>query len=104
MCDHLHETTSRYDAAGKLLTFLAICRTCGIERVIKKVEYEPRPQWTLAAPARREAVRPPSAVAVQPSSQPKIGLEAPRNHTLAIASDKPACSLSTEPDIPDLAA
>src|SRR4051812_17096028 len=46
MCDHLHDTTSRYDAPEKLLTFLRVCRTCGIEQVVETLEYEPRPVWT----------------------------------------------------------
>jgi hypothetical protein len=43
MCDHLHDTTSRYDAAGKVLTFLRVCRICGIEQVVETLEYEPKP-------------------------------------------------------------
>jgi hypothetical protein len=49
MCDHLHDTTSRYDAAEKVMTFLLVCRTCGIERVVETLDYDPRPvcvgQW-----------------------------------------------------------
>jgi hypothetical protein len=50
MCDHLHDSTSRYDAAEKVLSFLLACTMCGIETV----EYEPRPVWTTpgAAPTR----------------------------------------------------
>jgi hypothetical protein len=58
MCDHLHETTSRYDAAEKVLTFLLLCRTCGTEKVVETVEYEPRPVWTARGPAPRLAVLP----------------------------------------------
>ena len=43
MCDHLHDSTSRYDAAEKVLSFLLVCRICGTEKVIEAVEYEPRP-------------------------------------------------------------
>jgi hypothetical protein len=43
MCEHLHDTTSRYDAARKLLTFLLVCRICGTEKVVETLEYEPRP-------------------------------------------------------------
>ena len=60
MCEHLHDTTTRYDAGEKVLTFLRVCRPCGIERVVETLEYEPRPVWTargdaprLAAPAGR---------------------------------------------------
>jgi hypothetical protein len=45
MCDHLHDTISRYDAAEKLLTFIRVCRPCGIEQVVETLEYEPRPMW-----------------------------------------------------------
>jgi hypothetical protein len=53
MCHHLHETTSRYDTSAKVLTFLLICRTCGIERVVETLEYEPRPVWTRPGTANR---------------------------------------------------
>ena len=46
MCDHLHDTTSRYDTAAKVLTFLLVCRICNVERVVETLEYEPRPVWT----------------------------------------------------------
>lgn len=54
MCEHLHDTTSRYDAATRALTFLLVCRTCGIERVVETLEYEPRPVWTIPATADRQ--------------------------------------------------
>jgi hypothetical protein len=41
MCDHLHETTTRYDAGAKLLTFLRVCPVCRIEEVVETLEYEP---------------------------------------------------------------
>jgi hypothetical protein len=41
MCDHLQDTTSRYDPASKLLTFLLVCPVCRIERVVETLEYEP---------------------------------------------------------------
>jgi hypothetical protein len=60
MCDHLHDTTSRYDAAEKVMTFLLVCRTCGIERVVETLDYDPRPVCTRsrlgAVPAGRAAV------------------------------------------------
>jgi hypothetical protein len=56
MCDHFHDSTSRYDAAEKVLTFLLVCRPCGIERVVETVGYEPRPVWTSpGAPPRKPA-------------------------------------------------
>lgn len=41
MCDHLHDTTTRYDPVGKLLTFLMVCPVCRIERVIETLDYVP---------------------------------------------------------------
>ena len=41
-CDHLHDTTSRYDHAEKILTFLLVCHACGTEKVVLRVPYEPR--------------------------------------------------------------
>ena len=42
MCDHLHEQTSRYDAAARMLSFLVVCPVCETERVVETVGYEPR--------------------------------------------------------------
>jgi hypothetical protein len=42
MCDHLYESTSRYDAARKLLTFLLVCPVCEIEEIVQTMEYAPR--------------------------------------------------------------
>jgi hypothetical protein len=41
-CHHLHETTSRYDAARRRLTFLLVCPACGVERIVETMHYEPR--------------------------------------------------------------
>ncbi len=46
MCDHLHDSTSRYDAARKVLSFLLVCTMCGTEKLAETLEYEPRPVWT----------------------------------------------------------
>jgi len=54
MCDHLHDSTSRYDAVEKVMTFLLVCRTCGIERVVETLDYEPRPVWTSPGTAPRQ--------------------------------------------------
>jgi hypothetical protein len=54
MCEHLHDSTSRYDAAAKVMTFLLVCRTCGIERVVETLEYEPRPVWSRPGAAPRQ--------------------------------------------------
>jgi hypothetical protein len=41
-CDHLHESTTRYDSASKVLTFLLVCPVCRTERVVETCHYEPR--------------------------------------------------------------
>jgi hypothetical protein len=41
MCDHLYETTSRYETATKVLTFLLVCPVCRVEEVAETLEYEP---------------------------------------------------------------
>jgi hypothetical protein len=42
MCDHLHESTSRYDHDAKVLTLMLVCRICRIENVVEMISYEPR--------------------------------------------------------------
>jgi hypothetical protein len=49
-CDHVHDSTTRYDHDQKLLTFLLVCPVCGTERVIETQHYEPRFE---PSPARR---------------------------------------------------
>jgi hypothetical protein len=79
MCDHLHDSTSRYNAAEKVLTFLLVCRACGIERVVDSVEYEPRPVWASPiAPPRQLAVLP-----VESSIPPGMTLAEWRHRKLA---------------------
>jgi hypothetical protein len=41
-CDHICDTTTRYDRAQARLTFLLTCRECGTARVIETLAYEPR--------------------------------------------------------------
>jgi hypothetical protein len=41
-CDHLHDSTTRYDHDQKLLTFLLVCRVCSTEKVMETQHYEPR--------------------------------------------------------------
>jgi hypothetical protein len=48
-CDHLHDTTTRYDHAQKLLTFLLVCPVCGIEKIVDAQHYEPRFQSSRAS-------------------------------------------------------
>jgi hypothetical protein len=54
-CDHLHDTTTRYDHAQKLLTFLLVCHSCKTEKVIQTVPYEPRFEPLEQVPARLAA-------------------------------------------------
>jgi hypothetical protein len=41
MCDHLFDTTSRYDSNRKLLTFFLFCPVCRTETVVETLAYEP---------------------------------------------------------------
>jgi hypothetical protein len=41
MCDHLFDTTTRYDSDRKLLTFLLFCPVCRTETVVETLAYEP---------------------------------------------------------------
>jgi hypothetical protein len=50
MCDHLFDTTSRYDREHKLLTFLLFCPACETEMVVETLRYAP-------AFRRRDALR-----------------------------------------------
>jgi hypothetical protein len=54
-CDHLHDTTTRYSAADKLLTFLLVCHACGTEKVIETLPYEPRFERLEQHPVRLAA-------------------------------------------------
>jgi hypothetical protein len=54
-CEHLHDTTSRYDRDEKLLTFLLVCGVCETEKVIETISYEPRFEQLEQGPARRAA-------------------------------------------------
>ncbi len=78
MCDHLHDTTSRYDAAAKSLTFLRVCRTCGIEQVVETLEYEPKPVGTGRGAPPQLAVLP-----VESSIPPDTTLDEWRYRNLA---------------------
>ena len=66
MCDHLHDSTSRYDAAEKVMALLLVCPTCGIERVVETLEYEPRPVWTNAGTAPRQLAVLPVESSISP--------------------------------------
>jgi hypothetical protein len=57
-CHHLHDTTTRYDRAGKLLSFLLVCTVCGTARVIETRRYEPCfiPRASTAGPTPSRAV------------------------------------------------
>jgi hypothetical protein len=41
MCNHLFETTSRYDHERRVLTFLLFCPACETETVVETLRYEP---------------------------------------------------------------
>jgi hypothetical protein len=40
-CDHLHDTTTRYDPTEKQLSFLLVCPVCRTERLVDRIHYEP---------------------------------------------------------------
>jgi hypothetical protein len=79
MCDHLHDGTSRYDPEAKVMTFLLVCRTCGIERVVETLEYEPRPVWTSPGAAPRQL----AVLPVESSIPPEMTLTEWRYRKLA---------------------
>jgi hypothetical protein len=68
MCDHLHDSTTRYDAGAKVLTFLLVCRTCGTERTVETLEYEPRPVSTSPTTAHRQRRVPPVESSIPPET------------------------------------
>ena len=41
-CEHLCDTTSRYDRGKKELIFLLVCAPCGTEEPVEAIRYEPR--------------------------------------------------------------
>jgi len=41
-CDHLHDTTTRYDPDQKQLSFLLVCPVCHTEKLVETQSYEPR--------------------------------------------------------------
>jgi hypothetical protein len=51
-CEHLHDTTTRYDHARKLLTFLLVCSVCCTEKVIETLHYEPRFERSQPIPSQ----------------------------------------------------
>jgi hypothetical protein len=61
-CDHLHETTSRYDAERTQLTFLMVCPMCHTERVVHTMDYEPdyKPVQVLRPTRRPQPTAPAS--------------------------------------------
>jgi hypothetical protein len=48
-CDHVHDSTTRYDHDQKLLTFLLVCPVCGTEKIVDAQHYEPRFQSSRAS-------------------------------------------------------
>jgi ribosomal protein L44E len=59
-CDHLHDTTSRYDQAAKRLELLLTCPVCKTEKLVHSLEYEPRfkPSGATVHPLRRREDKP----------------------------------------------
>jgi hypothetical protein len=111
MCEHLHDTMSRYDAAAQILTLLLVCRTCGTERVVETIKYEPKPQWptpwatgplavvpagssTNGRPDPRESMRPRSTRRAR--SRPRPWRHTDQSATGASPSHRPAALAVTE--------
>jgi hypothetical protein len=55
-CNHLHDTTTRYDPVEKLLTFLLVCPICRTEKIIDTRPYEPNFQPLPATESERATV------------------------------------------------
>jgi hypothetical protein len=55
MCDHLCDPITRYDSLRKRLTFLIICPTCGNEKAVGTLPYEPPGRYADAAPTDRQS-------------------------------------------------
>jgi DNA-binding CsgD family transcriptional regulator len=61
-CDHMHDTTTRYDHVKKLLSFLLVCPVCGTEKLVETKPYAPHftPHPATQTPAASATVhRPP---------------------------------------------
>ena len=61
-CGHIHDTTTRYDHAQKLLTFLLVCPVCGTESALETQDYEPRFERHQATVRRLPVQRPQNPV------------------------------------------
>jgi hypothetical protein len=61
MCEHFHESTSRYDPDARRLTLLLVCPGCGIETVVETLEYGPH--FVPCAIPDRERSRSPHVAA-----------------------------------------
>ena len=52
-CEHLCDTTTRYDHGQKELSFLLRCAACGTEELVETVRYEPRfTEHAVSGPTR----------------------------------------------------
>ena len=40
-CDHVHDTTTRYDHDSKQLSFLQTCHACSTQKVVETIPYDP---------------------------------------------------------------
>ena len=60
-CDHLHDTTTRYDREAKRLDLLMFCSICGIEKLVESIPYEPRfePNGATVHPLRPRRIGEP---------------------------------------------
>ena len=77
MCDHLYETTSRYEAATKVLTFLLVCPICCFEEVVETLAYEPNfaPRVTGVPTAAEGNVCDDDRAAARRALDPELAVE-----------------------------
>jgi hypothetical protein len=61
-CEHVHETTTRYDHEANVLEFFLFCPVCRTSRVVCTLDYEPRFEPITAAV---QPLRPRAAGGVQ---------------------------------------
>jgi DNA-binding CsgD family transcriptional regulator len=69
-CDHMHDTTTRYDHVKKLLSFLLVCPVCGTEKLVETKPYAPHftPHPASQTPAASATVHRPPARTPAPAS------------------------------------
>jgi hypothetical protein len=59
-CEHLHETTTRYDRQAKRLDFFLVCSACRTAKLLHSLDYAPRfvPTGATVRPLRARTTDP----------------------------------------------